>query len=222
MITGVLCLINLGLGLFLVYVGKSRNALILVANGKHVLTDMWTSAGVVGGVAVVWITRIAWIDPAVAIAVGLNILITAGKLMNEAFRGLLDVADPQKTQLLLRCLEQAIDNRNLSGFHQLRHRQSNDQMWIEMHVLVPGDITTREAHTKVTQVEESIRGLFPGYQVHVTSHVEPARHEMAHPGGHPDLVDPFKAPERVGPLPPAAGAQVVEVERPKTSKDFSP
>ncbi len=190
-ITAVLCLINLALGLFLVHVGKTRNALILVANGKHVLTDMWTSAGVVVGVLIVQLTGLLWLDPIVAILVATNILREAAALIFGSFSGLIDKADPVQTPKILECLKRAIADGRITGFHQLRHRQSNDVMWIEVHMQEPGDMPTAEAHEKVTGVEESIRGLFHEFTVHITTHVEPEHHDAAHPEGHPGLPDPY-------------------------------
>ena len=112
-ITGGLGLINLALGLGLVGVGKRRNVLILIANGKHTLTDMWTSLAVVGGVTFVWVSiqmgrPMLWLDPLVAIAAGLNIMYTAGSLIYRSCRGLLDEADPAKYQTHLGCLGQSL------------------------------------------------------------------------------------------------------------------
>ncbi|GMV90430.1 MAG: cation diffusion facilitator transporter [Candidatus Hydrogenedentota bacterium] len=190
-ITGALCLVNLGLGLFLVRVGRSRNAVILVANGKHVLTDMWTSAGVVIGVLIVQLTGLLWLDPIVAILVATNILREAGSLIFGSFAGLIDAADPRQTPKILGCLQAAVDEGRITGFHQLKHRQSNDVMWVEVHMQVPGEMSTAEAHDRVTRVEESIHNLFENFTVHVTTHVEPEHHEDAHPDGHPGLHDPY-------------------------------
>ena len=192
-ITAFLALVNLGLGLFLIRVGRRHNALILVANGKHVLADMWTSAGVVVGVSIVWLTQMAWFDPIVALLVGLNILYAACTLMWKSFRGLLDEAEPEKTQRLLQCLQRCVDSKFIHGFHQLRHRQADNVMWVEVHMLLPGDMDTAEAHKRVTHVEEIIRGEFPTFQLYVTSHFEPVLHERAHPLGHPGIKDPYSA-----------------------------
>lgn len=198
-ITGGLGLINLALGLSLVWIGKRRNALILVANGKHTLTDMWTSLAVVGGVAIVWATIQAgrpmlWLDPAVAIAAGLNIMYTAVTLIYRACRGLLDEADPANTKLILDALESATKEGRISGFHHLRHRHTDDTVWVEVHMLVPGETTTTDAHNHVTHIENTIIALFPDCQVHITTHVEPVKHDHDHPGGHPGLTDAFAAP----------------------------
>lgn len=206
-ITGALCLVNLALGLFLVHVGKTRNAVILVANGKHVLTDMWTSAGVVIGVFIVQLTDLVWLDPIVAILVATNILREAGGLIHGAFVGLIDVADPRYTPKILACLQAAVQDGRITGFHQLKHRQSNDVLWIEVHMQVPGEMPTAEAHDRVTRVEEALHGLFHDFTVHVTTHVEPDRHDDAHPEGHPGLLDPYagEAPGSAGRDKPVKG-----------------
>lgn len=191
LITGVLAIVNLALGGMLVWVGKRHNALILVSNGKHVLTDMWTSAGVVLGVGLVWLTDILWLDPLVAIVVGGNIFVTAAGLMRRSFRGLLDSADPERTAALLRTLNEAVANGEVSSYHQVRHRQSNDQIFIELHLMFPEDVSIKEAHDRVTSLELRIRQCFPEFNVHVTAHMEPASHDTAHPAGHESINDPL-------------------------------
>lgn len=203
LITAGLGIVNLILGLSLVWVGKRKNALILIANGKHTLTDMWTSLAVVGGVSVVWATiqmgrPLLWLDPAVAILAGVNIMITAGVLIYRSCRGLLDEADPANTRLILNALEEARVQGRILGFHHLRHRQTDNTMWVEVHMLVPGDTSTSDAHRRVTQIENTIVGLFPECHVHVTTHVEPDRHDADHPEGHPDLMDAFAGGEGSG------------------------
>lgn len=193
-----LAAVNLCLGLFLIHVGKKHNAIILVANGKHVLTDVWTSLGVVVGITIVWATGIAWLDPIVAMAVGLNILATAVMLIRRSYQGLLDTADPEDTQRLLGCLQNAVDDHTIAGFHQLRHRCSNDIMWVEVHVSLSDDMPNAEAHRRVTSVERDIYDLFAKFTVHTTTHIEPITHEQAHPEGHESLSAPFECDEAVG------------------------
>jgi cation diffusion facilitator family transporter len=186
----VMALINLALGLYLIRAGKKTNSLVLVANGKHVMTDMWTSAGVAIGVFLVWLTNILWLDGAVAVAVGANILFTGYSLLRDSYSGLMDAADPKLTQRLVECFREAVERELIVGHHQLRHRQSNDETWIEVHFLVPGRLTTAQAHKNVTSVEAIIRDQFPGQKVWITSHIEPVEHDAAHPDGHPESVDP--------------------------------
>jgi cation diffusion facilitator family transporter len=193
-ITAALCLVNLALGSFLVYTGKKHNAVILVANGKHVLTDMWTSAGVVIGVLIVNVTDILWIDPVCAILVATNIVFEAVRLMMRSFSGLLDEADPVRAALILKTLQDAVHEGRISGFHQLKHREANDVIWVDVHMLVPSRMTTDKAHQIVTEVESAIESLFEKYNVHVTTHIEPDEHDKDHPGGHPGLDDPYATP----------------------------
>jgi len=192
LITGGLGLVNLVLGLTLVAVGRRHNSIILEANGRHVLTDMWTSVAVVGGVAVVWLTGVVWLDPVVAMAAALHILWSAVGLMRRAYDGLLDRADPGVTDQVLACLTRARDEGRIRGFHQVRQRITNDEVWIEAHLLLPGELPTTEAHARVTRVEEAIRERIPDRVVHITTHVEPADHETAHPGGHAGVEDPLR------------------------------
>lgn len=190
-ITALLATINGMLGLALVYIGKHYNSLVLTANGKHVLTDMWTSLGVVLGVSIVWLSGIAWLDPVVAIIIATNILYTAFTLIRNAFQGLLDQAAPENTARLLDCLRDCVENGHIKGFHQLRHRQTEGIIWIEVHLLVPADMTTGEAHTHITEVEDVVRALFPDKEVQITTHIEPDQHHRAHPEGHHGLNDPL-------------------------------
>jgi cation diffusion facilitator family transporter len=192
-ITGVLALVNLALGLFLIHVGRTNNALVLVANGQHVLTDMWTSVGVLVGVGVVWVTGLVWLDPVVAMLAALNILKAASELLRDAYHGLMERADPEDTARIVQELQRAIDAGRIRSFHQLRHRRVNDQVWIELHLLFPGDASITQAHDAASRVEADLRALFPLDQVAVISHLEPAdaEHEAVHPGGHGDLPDPL-------------------------------
>src|SRR5690606_15100470 len=107
LITAALGAVNLALGLYLIRTGKRTNAVVLVANGHHVLTDMWTSVGVLIGVGLVWATGVEWLDPAVAILLGLNITWTAFGLMQTAYRGLMEKVEPEETARVLDALAAA-------------------------------------------------------------------------------------------------------------------
>jgi cation diffusion facilitator family transporter len=175
----------------LVSVGRRTNALILVANGKHVLTDVWTSVGVLIGVGLVWLTNIRWLDPVAAMVVATNILWSAVQLIRNALQGLLDEVDPATTRTLRDTLDHCVDGGMLEGYHQLRHRVSNDVLWVEAHFLLPGRLSLREAHALVNQVEAAVHRAFPKLTVQLTSHLEPQKHETAHPKGHPGVADPY-------------------------------
>ena len=191
LIVGGLGLINLALGQYLIRTGRRHNSLVLVSNGQHVMTDMWTSLGVVGGVALVWVTGIAWLDPVVAILVALNILWTSGRLLRRSAGGLMDRADAEATQSILDLLQRAVDKSVISGFHQVRHRRINDQVWIEYHLWFPGTMSVEQAHERAHVVEDAIDDLFPKDVVHVTAHLEPTAHDEAHPDDHMEPDDPL-------------------------------
>jgi cation diffusion facilitator family transporter len=189
---GALTLINLGLGGYLIRTGRRTNSLVLVSNGQHVMTDMWTSLGVIVGVGLVWLTGVRWLDPAVALLVAANILWTATSLLRRSVYGLMDEADPDATQALLDELAEAKDEAVIAEFHQVRHRRSGDQVWVEYHLMFPGDMTIEEAHARSHDVEDRVDALFPDDEVHVTAHLEPRRHDDAHPEGHREPADPLR------------------------------
>lgn len=188
---GALTLINLALGWYLIRTGRRTNSLVLVSNGQHVMTDMWTSLGVIGGVGLVWLTGIRWLDPVVGLLVAGNILWTATSLLRRSVYGLMDEADPEATQALLDELAGAVEDDTIAGFHQVRHRRSGDQVWVEYHLMFPGEMPIHDAHARSHAVEEQVDALFPDDDVHVTAHLEPRRHDEAHPDGHHEPADPL-------------------------------
>lgn len=186
-----LTIINLLLGLYLVRSGKKYNNIGLVSNGQHVLTDMWTSVGVIVGVFLVWLTDIVWLDPVVAMLIALNILHTAYGLLKQSFEGLMEKSEPEDTQAILGELERALRADGIEGYHQLRHRQIGDQRWIEYHLLFDGTMPLEEAHERSHEVEARIAALFDGEEVVITAHLEPSEHDEAHPKGHVEPDDPL-------------------------------
>jgi cation diffusion facilitator family transporter len=189
---GGLTAVNLGLGWYLVRTGRRTNSLVLVSNGQHVLTDMWTSLGVIVGVGLVWATGVTWLDPAVGLLVAANILWTASRLLRRSVYGLMDEADPDATLALLDELTEAKADGTIAEYHQVRHRRSGDQVWVEYHLMFPGDMSIREAHARSHEVEDRVDALFPDDEVHVTAHLEPRRHDEAHPEGHREPIDPLR------------------------------
>lgn len=191
-ITGGLGLVNLALGVYLIRTGKRTNAVVLVANGQHVLTDMWTSLGVVVGIGLVWLTDLAWIDPVVAILMGLHIIGTALSLMRTAYKGLMESVDAGDTDQVRGVLEASVQDGQIEGYHHLRYRRVNDQVWIEVHLLMPDALRLDAAHEHATEVETRLQALFPGEGVQVTSHLEPVSHE------HPDAYDHETLADAIG------------------------
>lgn len=188
-ITGVLALINLVLGWTLVQTGKKHNSIVLRANGHHVLTDMWTSVGVIVGLFLVRWTGFVMLDPIVAIILALNILWTAGRLMRDSWHGLMEAADPAETRRIVTLLDEALEKNVIAGYHQLRHRRVHDRVWIEVHLLFPEALTVTEAHDASHRVEDALHELFAVDTVVFTAHLEPELHDVAHSERHPEPHD---------------------------------
>jgi len=170
LLTLAAALINAALGGYLVWVGKKHRSLIVEANGKHVLTDSWTSFGVVAGLSLAMITGWLPLDPIVAIIVALNILWTGGNLMRRSVGGLMDEGDPTTEARIRKVLEEMTANTGVE-FHGLRHRNAGNTVWVEFHLLFPQGTLLDEAHKLATAMEEGIsRDL--NMRTEVTSHLE--------------------------------------------------
>ncbi len=170
LLTLAAALINAALGGYLVWVGKKHRSLIVEANGKHVLTDSWTSFGVVAGLSLAMITGWLPLDPILAIIVALNILWTGGNLMRQSIGGLMDEGDPTTESRIRRVLEGMTAETGVV-FHGLRHRNAGNTVWVEFHLLFPQGTLLGDAHKLATAMEEGIaRDL--NMKTEVTSHLE--------------------------------------------------
>jgi len=181
--TMVTAALNAGLGWYLVRTGKRTQSLILEADGKHVLTDSWTSAGVVGGLALVmWTGWKPW-DAICAIAVALNILWSGGHLIWRSVTGLLDTADPQTGSLLRERLDALCAELGVQ-YHGVRYRSTGHRLLVEVHLLFAGAETVAEAHRLATLLEERLAETL-GQPAEVITHLE-ARddHEAVHRAVH--------------------------------------
>lgn len=143
------------LGWWLIRTGRRTSSRILVADGQHVLTDAWTSLGVLVGVAVVWMTDIWWLDPLTAALVGVHILLQGGSLVRQAVGGLMDQADPG---LLAEVVETINDQRcrEWHDVHGLRAQRNADSAHVDLHLVVPADWTVGRAHGVVKALEQAI------------------------------------------------------------------
>lgn len=178
-LTAAAALINAVLGLYLLRTGRKRHSLILVANGKHVLTDSWTSVGVLVGLGLVYVTGSLFWDPLFAILVAVNILISGFGLMRTSIGGLMDTANPA-IQAQLKAILAAESQRYEIEFHDLRHRDSGNGLWVEVHLLFPDEMSIREAHRIATAVEKAIEDGFET-GTHVNTHLEAlGDHDEAH------------------------------------------
>jgi cation diffusion facilitator family transporter len=163
-------IVNAGLGYYLVRTGRRTSSLILEADGKHVLTDSWTSFGVVGGLGLVMLTRWKPFDPLVAIAVAGNILWSGGHLVWRSAVGLLDYSDPKAGRKIRDKLD-AICSELSIQYHGVRFRTTGYRQIIEVHLLFPDQTSLSEAHRLATILEERLPAEL-GVPAEVTTHLE--------------------------------------------------
>lgn len=181
-ISVVAAVINGVVGALLVRAGVTHRSPTLKADGKHLLTDVITSVGVVLGVALVWITGWEFLDPVVAIAVGLNILFIGYRLVHESGMGLMDATLPDADNQVI---EEVLARHREPGhvdFHELRTRESGRWRFVEFHALVPGDWSVERGHDLVEKVEQEIHAVLEFS--HITTHLEPIEDERAYNDVH--------------------------------------
>lgn len=172
-------LINAALGGYLVMQGRRHGSLILVANGKHVLTDSWTSFGVIVGLLLTIWTGWLPFDPLLAIFVAVNILWSGSKLVRQSVGGLMDEGDPELERELREILEKETRARNLV-YHELRYRSSGTSLWVEFHLLFPRNTSLEQAHWSATEIEAALKKEM-NKPTRVVTHLEPAEgHDLTH------------------------------------------
>ena len=176
-------LVNACLGWYLVRTGRRTHSIILEANGKHVLVDSWTSAGVVGGLCLVLITGWKPFDPIIAIAVAINILWSGGKLVQQSVSGLLDYSDPAIGKLIRARLDQLSKEKGIQ-YHGVRFRNSGYRLQIELHLLFPFETPLGEAHEIATSIEEHLSSSL-AQPADIVTHLESSEdHGKVHPSHH--------------------------------------
>ncbi|MER7072027.1 cation diffusion facilitator family transporter [Terrabacter sp. NPDC000476] len=157
--------------------GRRHRSLTLTADGKHLMTDVWTSAGVVVGVLLVGLTHVERLDPVIAFLVGVNIVWTGWKLIRESTEGLMDISMSKEdngaiADVLARFVTSEVH------FHALRTRVSGHHRFAEVHVLVPGAWTVQRGHDLVEEVEEAVHREFG--EIALTCHLEPSEDPRAY------------------------------------------
>lgn len=162
--------INGGVALVLGQAGKRLRSVALQADSRHLLTDVWTTAGVLIGVALVGITGWLILDPIIALLVAANIVWTGVKLVRESGLGLMDTALPEADQRIIADAQAPYRARGIQ-FHALRTRRSGSRRFVSMHVLVPGDWTVKQGHDLCEEIEMAIHAALP--ETTVFTHLEP-------------------------------------------------
>jgi cation diffusion facilitator family transporter len=160
--------------------GRRYQSIALEADAHHLMTDVWTSAGVIAGVGAVALTGWERLDPLIALAVAANIVWTGVKLVRRSIFGLLDRALPAAER---ETVNRVLDRYRAMGidFHALRSRRAGARSFISMHVLVPGEWSVARGHELLDRLEDDIRSALPG--AIVLTHLEP----IGHPASYRDM-----------------------------------
>jgi cation diffusion facilitator family transporter len=158
--------VNLGLGFYLIRTGKKTNSITLVADGKHVLTDAYTSIGVIVGITLVIITDFVLLDPLLAIIVALNILFTGYKLIRESIGGLMLETNPA----ILKSFSDKLISMKKDywiDIHELRYWQSGDRTYLDFHLILPYYFTIEQSHSEEKFIDEELEKDFPNSQIKI-------------------------------------------------------
>ena len=180
-LSAVATAINLGLGLTLTSAGRRLHSIGLEADGHHLMTDVWTSIGVVAGVALVAATGWLILDPLIALAVAAHIVWTGVTLMRRSFSGLLDAAIAHPELADIEKIFAEYRRRYGVDFHALLTRQAGARRFISFHLLVPDAWPVDRAHQLSEEIEERIRSLVPN--AITLSHIEP----ISQPASYDDI-----------------------------------
>jgi cation diffusion facilitator family transporter len=170
-LTVVASAINFAVAMVLIRNGREHQSITLEADGKHLMTDVWTSAGVIAGVALVYVTGWLRLDPLVALAVSVHILWTGFGLVRRSVRGLLDQAISAEDQNEVTKLFKEYSRRYGVSFHAFRTREAGARRFVSFHLLVPDAWTVAQAHQLSEEIESRIRSMVPN--AGVFTHIEP-------------------------------------------------
>ncbi len=173
----VASVLNGAVSFVLIRAGRAHRSITLTADGRHLLTDVWTSVGVVVGVLAVALTGWLRLDPLIAMAVGVNIVVTGTKLLMESIGGLMDkVLDPEDVTAVEEVL--ATYRSAEVEFHEVRTRMAGHQRFVAMHVLVPGSWSVQQGHDLLEDVEDALMARLD--HLRVDTHLEPIEDPRAY------------------------------------------
>ncbi len=170
LISTVAATINFFVGQTLIKVGKKYQSITLEADGHHLITDVWTSAGVILAVFLVDKTKVLILDPLVAIFAALNILLTGANLIRRSLSGFMDETIEKKD---LKRIEKIFERYQKKGliFHEIKSRQSGQKKFLSFHALFPNNFTIKKAHDLIDKIEKEIKNTV--FNIQIESHLEP-------------------------------------------------
>ncbi|HEX7011063.1 MAG TPA: cation diffusion facilitator family transporter [Phycisphaeraceae bacterium] len=152
--------------------GRRYHNATLIADGKHLMTDVASTVGVLAGLGLVQWTGRAWVDPLVAIVMASLIFFASWRLLWESFHGLMDTSDPADEQAILEILDEEVAQGTIHGYHKVRHRHSGPFHWVDMHLQVDGSISVRQGHELASRIEHRIEQRLG--RANATAHLEPS------------------------------------------------
>jgi cation diffusion facilitator family transporter len=197
--------VNFAVARVLLHHGRVHKSIVMEADGKHLMADVWTSVGVLTGLALVFLTGITVFDSLLAIVMGGHISWTGLGLIRRSFDGLMDHAIPPEE---IERVREVIHTNLPEGatFHLLRTRMSGARRFVEFHLLVDGDISVREGHRLADKLEEALAAALP--EIAVTIHVEPVDEQES---WEPDYLRQI-GEEPTPPIPPPVPPQAQHTE----------
>ncbi len=169
-------LVNLGVARVLLRAGRRHSSIALEADGQHLMTDVWTSVGVLAGIGLVTLTGWMVLDPLIALVVAANIVWTGVQLVRRSAHGLMDAALESEDQArVVRVLDRYAEREGIR-YHALLTRQAGVRRFVSFHVIVPGSWTVQRGHQLLEQIERDVRALMPNTSVftHLESLDDPA------------------------------------------------
>lgn len=172
----VSAVINFGVARVLLQTARRVDSIVLEADGRHLMADVWTSLGVVTGLCLVAWTHLAWIDPVIALLVAGNIARIGWTLLRRSCDGLMDRAlDDGEVARIRQAIQDSIGSD--MTYHALRTRQAGSRRFADYHLLVPGDCSVSQAHDCEMTIGRAIESAVPG--IEVTTHIEPIEEPLA-------------------------------------------
>ncbi len=162
--------INFAVAVVLMRAGRRYHSITLEADSKHLMTDVWTTAGVLVGIALVWLTGYLRLDPLIALAVAVNIIFTGYRLLVRSGRGLMDISLPEEDLQSVHSILDSYQKQGV-GYHALRSRQAAARKFLVVHLLLPGEWTISAGHTLADQIETQVSSAIPNSTI--VTHIEP-------------------------------------------------
>ena len=184
-LVAVAMVINGVVGLYLIRTGRRCGSLTLEADGKHLISDVYSSVGVLVALGLVWLTGLRWLDPLSAILMALWIIWVGSGLLRRAGAGLMDKQDVDDNRALQALLDShcgpAGREPQICNYHKLRHRHTGRYHWVDFHIRLPDDVNVRRAHEIATAIELEIEATVG--EGNATAHIEPCQHDHCQPDG---------------------------------------